>query len=89
VGRGRNAVELHVAILDHFVGEMLLNVNLLGALQSADDVVPLLALDARSVILVHRSRSVLGKTHILEEIAEVGHLCGRCRRRIVFRFCRG
>jgi hypothetical protein len=67
------ADQLHLAILDHFAGEVLPNVDMLGALTSTDDVVP--PLDARSVVLVHRSRARLGEAHGLEKVAEVQDLC--------------
>jgi hypothetical protein len=67
---GRNdADQLHLAILDHFVGEMLPNVDVLGALTSTDDVVA--PLDARSVVLVRRSRAGSGKFQALEKVVEV------------------
>ena len=57
LGGCRNADELHLAILDHLMREVLPDVDVLGALTPADDVVP--PLDARSVVLVPRSRGVL------------------------------
>ncbi len=49
----------HLAILDELVGEVLPDVNVLGALPSTDDVD--FPLDARLVVLVHWCRSLLGE----------------------------
>jgi hypothetical protein len=68
---------------DHFMSEMLPDVNVLRTLSSTNDVVYLL--DARGVVLVHRSRGRLGKAHVLEEMA---NLRRRRRRRVVLRFGR-
>ena len=87
LGGRRNADELHLAILDHLMREVLPDVNVLGALPPADDVVP--PLDARGVVLVHRSRGRLGEAHVLEEVAKVEHLRSRRRCRVVLRLRRG
>ena len=81
-----NADQLHVAIPNHLVREVLPDVNVLSALPPADDVVS--PLNARSVVLVHRGWTRLSKAHVLEE-AKVQDLRRRRRRRIVLRFCRG
>ena len=67
--RSRDADKLHVAILDDLMGEVFPDVNVLGALPAADDIVP--PFDTRCVVLVHRSRLRLCKTHALEEAAKV------------------
>ena len=77
-----DANQLHLASLDHFVGEVLPNVDVLGALTSTDDVVS--PLDARSVVLVHRSRARLGKAHGLEKVAKVQDLRSLRRGGVVF-----
>ncbi len=88
LGRCRNANEhhCHLAILDHFVRKVFPDVDVLGTLPSADDVVP--PLDARGVVLVHRSRGLLGKAHMFEEVAKVEHLRSCRRSRVVLRFRR-
>ena len=53
---------------------MFPNVDVLGALASTNDAVP--PLDARGVVLVHRSRVMLGKPHILEEDTKIQDLRG-------------
>jgi hypothetical protein len=84
VGRS-DADQLHLAILDHFVNEMLPNVDVLSALTSTDDVVsPLDGVDARSVVLVHRSRAGLGKAQGLEKVAEVQDCRSLRRGGVVF-----
>ena len=64
--------EPHLLPLDHFMGEVLADVDVLGTLASADHVVS--PLDARRVVLVHRGVG-LG-----QQVAEVddldGHLGG-------------
>jgi len=84
---GSDVDQLHVAILDHFMREVLPNVDMLGPLPSANDVVT--PLDARSVVLVHRSRGRLGEAHVLEQVTKVDDLRCRRRRRIVLRLGRG
>ena len=58
-----------MTVLDHFVREVLPDVNVLGALPSADDVVP--PFDARGVVLVHRGWTSLGEAHTVNEVAKV------------------
>ncbi len=65
--RCRDADELHVAILDNLMSKMLADVNVLGVLPAADDIVP--PFYTRCVVLVHQSRLRLCKTHALEEVA--------------------
>ena len=77
-----DADQLHLAILDYFAGEVLSDVDVLGALASTDDVVT--PLDARSVVLVHRSWSLLGEAHGLEKVAKVQDLSSLRRDGVVF-----
>ena len=82
----RDADKLHVAILDDLMGKVFPDVNVLGALPAADDIVP--PFDTCRVVLVHRGRLRLRKTHTLEEVAKVEYLRSRRGRRVVFRFGR-
>ena len=50
--RSRDADKLHVAILDDLMGEVFPDVNVLGALPAADDIVP--PFDTCRIVLVHR-----------------------------------
>ena len=84
---GSDVDQLHVAILDHFMREVLPNVDMLGSLPTADDVVT--PLDARGVVLEYRSRGRLGEAHVLEQVTKVDDLRCRRRRRIVLRLSRG
>ncbi len=68
VGRG-DSDQFHGAILDHFVGEVLPNVNVLGTLPSTDDVAS--PLEACSVVLVHRKSGRVSKAHAFGEVAKV------------------
>ena len=78
LGRSGDADEQHLAIqvLDDLVGKVLPNVDVLGSLPSADDVVT--PLDARRVVFVDRRGRRLDESHTLEELAEVQNLA--CRR---------
>jgi hypothetical protein len=58
-----------ILILDDFVGEVLPNVNVLGAPPTTNDVVS--PLDARRVVLVHWCRKLLGKAELFKELAEI------------------
>ncbi len=78
-GLGSDVDKPHLAILDHFMREVLLDVDVLGALPP---------LDACSVVLVHRSWGFLGEAHVLAEVARVDDLHSRRQRRIVLRFRR-
>ncbi len=60
--------EQHLAILKNFVGKVLPDVDLLGSLPSADDVVT--PLDARSVVFIDRRGRHLGELYTLEELAD-------------------
>ena len=70
LGRRRDADELHLAILNILVSEVLPDVDVLGLLPSADDVV--IPLDAHNVVLVHRR--CLDESRPLEELAEIQDL---------------
>ena len=67
LGRGSDADQLHVTILDHFMCKVLSDVKGFGARQSADDVVP--PYNSSCVVLTHRGRILLSKTHALEKVA--------------------
>ena len=84
--RSRDADKLHVAILDDLMGEVFPDVNVLGALPAADDIVP--PFDTCRIVLVHRGWLRLRKTHAFEEVAKVKYLRSRRRRRVVLRFGR-
>ena len=84
--RSRDADKLHVAILDDLMSKVFPDVNVLGALAAADDIVP--PFDTCSVVLVHRGRLRLRKTHTLEEVAKVEYLRSRRGHRVVLRFGR-
>ncbi len=75
LGRRGDADKQHLAILNNFVGKVLLDVYVLGSLPSADDVVT--PLDARSVVFVDLRGRRLGEPHTLEELAEVQYLASR------------
>ncbi len=51
------------------MGEVLPDVNVLGELPSANDVVS--QLDACCVVLVHWCRRLLGEAELVKELAEV------------------
>ena len=57
---GSDVDQLHVAILDHFMREVLPNVDMLGSLPTADDVVT--PLDARGVVLVTPESGSFGRS---------------------------
>ncbi len=67
--------------------EVLPDVDVLGLLPSANDVVT--PLDASSVVFVDQRGRRLAEPHTLEELEEVQNLASRCRSRIVLRFCCG
>ena len=52
--RSRDADKRHVAILDNLMGKVFPDVNVLGALPAADDIVP--PFDTCSVVLVYWGR---------------------------------
>ena len=54
----RHLDEPHLAVLDHLVGEVLPDVDVLGSLTAADDVVA--PFNTRRVVLVDRSRTSVG-----------------------------
>jgi hypothetical protein len=64
--------QLHLAIRDNFVGDVLPklnpNIDVLSELSSNDDVI--YSLYARGIVLVHRSRIDLDKAHVLEKVAQ-------------------
>ncbi len=84
--RSRDADKLHVAILDDLMGELFPDVNVLGALPAADEIVP--PFDTCRIVLVHRGWLRLSKTHAFDEVAKVKYFRSRRRRRVVLRFGR-
>ena len=84
--RSRDADKLHVAILDDLMGKVFPDVNVLGSLAAADDIVP--PFDTCSVVLVYWGQLRLCKTRTLEEVAKVECLRSRRGRRVVLRFGR-
>ncbi len=75
LGRRGDSDEQHLAILNNFVGEVLPDVDVLGSLPSADDVVT--PLDARRVVFVDRRGRRLGEPRTVEELAEVQNVASR------------
>ena len=61
-----------ISILNDLVGEVLPDVDVLGSLPSADDVVT--ALDARCVVFLDRRGRRLGESHMRKELADVQDL---------------
>ena len=55
--------------LNHLMGEMLADVDVLGTLTSADHVVS--PFDARRVVLVYLGIGLLGEAHVGQQVAEV------------------
>jgi hypothetical protein len=50
--------------MNHFVGEVLPDINVLGSFPTSNDGVA--PFDARGVVLVDRGRSLLGEAHDFE-----------------------
>ena len=73
-----------MTVLDHLMSEVLPDINVLRTLSTTNDVVS--PLDARSVVLIHRSRGSLGEAHAVEEVTKGQDLRRRRRRRVVLRF---
>ncbi len=83
--RNLNEEEQHLAILDDFVGKVLLDVDVLRLLPPADYVVT--PLDARCILLVHWGERCLGPPYLLEELAEIQDLSSSSRACIVLSHC--
>ena len=69
----------HFNILDDFVGEVLPDVNVLGSLTAADDVVD--PFNTRRFVLVDRGSLLLPDATSAQMCAEVQDLASRRRRR--------
>ena len=61
--------ELHLAILDDFVGEVPPDVDVLGSLTAADDIVA--PFNTRRVVLVDRDRLSLPESESAQKVSEV------------------
>ena len=77
----RHLDEPHLAILDDLVGEVLPDVDVLGSLTAADDVVALFK--TRRVVLVDRDRFPLPESKSAQKVPEVQDLPARRRCRVV------
>jgi hypothetical protein len=75
-----------VAKLNSFVREMFPEVDMLGTLATADNVVA--PFDARVVVFIDRRVSRWGESHVLERRSEIDDFHSRRRRSVVFRFGR-
>ena len=71
---GRDLLQDEVSILDGLVSKVLADINLLGSLAAADNIVSLF--NACCVVLVHRRRAILGESQVLRQSPEVGTLLG-------------
>ncbi len=65
----RNLDQPHRALLDDFVGEVLLDVDVLGDFTSTDDVVT--PVNARGVILEYRDRLLLLESKTVQKSPEI------------------
>ncbi len=72
LGRRQNLDQLHLTILNDFVGEVFPDVDVLGTFPSANDVVT--PLDARGVVLVYWSRPILRESETVQKISEIQDL---------------
>ncbi len=79
---GSDADQLHMTILDHLMSEVLPDVDVLCTLSTTSDVVS--PLNARVVVLVHKSRGRLSEAHVLEKMMKVQILRRRRRCKIVY-----
>ncbi len=75
----------HLAVLDGLMCKVFPEMDVLSALSSADRVIP--PLDSRGVVLIDSGVWVLGKVHVLEEVAEVDHLNRHLGFCVVVRLC--
>jgi hypothetical protein len=80
-------VHASVAVLDRLVCEVLADINVLGTLTSPNHMIS--PLDARRVVLEHRSVVRLAKLHVGQEGAEVDDLDSHLRCLVVFCLRRG
>ena len=81
---GSNFDESHVPVLNSLMGKMLADVDVLGTLASADDVVS--SFDACRVVFIDWSIIVWFETHIVEQIAKVDNLDRHFGSRVIFCF---
>ena len=75
MGTRTSSISRILAILNNLVSEVLPDVDVLGSLPSADDVVS--PLDALRVVFVDRRGRRLDESYTLEELAEVQDLAFR------------
>ncbi len=68
----RYLVQAHVAVLNRLMCEVLADINVLGTLTSSNHMI--CPLDARRVVLEHRSVVRLAKLHVGQEGTEVDDL---------------
>ena len=73
--RSVDSNQAQVSVLDCFMGEVLPNVNVLGALSASDDVVT--QLNASVIVLIDRGPRFWRKTHAPQEVSEINHLNSR------------
>ena len=66
LSRGRNLDQQHLTILDDFVGEVLLSVDVFGAFPSP--------LDARGAVFVYQGRFLLRETKTVQKRQEIQDL---------------
>jgi hypothetical protein len=75
-----------MSVLDHFMGEVLADVDVLSTLTSADYVIS--PFDACRIIFVDGRVIGLLKSHILKQIAKVNDFDRNLGSCIIFSFCR-
>ena len=68
--RGRDLLQDEVSILDGLMSKVLANIDVLGSLAAADNIVS--PSNACCVVLVHRRRAILGESQVLGQSPEVG-----------------
>ena len=73
--RGVDSNHTQVAILDSFMGEVLPDVDVLGALSASNNIVT--PLDASVVVLIDRGPGFWYKPHAPQEISEINYLNSR------------
>ncbi len=66
MGRSRDLDKVHLAVPNHFIGKVLLDVNVLGPPTSPQDVVT--PFYSRSNVLAHRYWHLLGKSQSVQKI---------------------
>ena len=81
LGPCRILAHKHLAILNDLVCEVLPNVDVLGSLTAADDVVT--PFNTRRVVLVYRGRLPLPESKSAQKVSEVQDLTARSRCRVV------